>query len=522
MLGNDLVYPPLGALAADECVAAHDQVRQRIMGQEDATRSAIDDRNNPRRLCDTFEHETLAAVEEAGLREATLPTQPWAGHYLTTLMASGLLGCRYQDMNVTNAPWEKAFAYIRNHPASVILAGGMASWIAELSPAEKYDALIGDASQTLTKRMWADGQQAFDQYGEVPAWFGICHGWAPAAFMLPRPQQAITLIAADGTPLTFSPADIKALATLLWANASPRVRFMGGRCNAKPPFESDPATGRAIRLFNPFIAAEIPPEEMPPLEDIPENERPGWVEVTLAEYVFDEETSEESLVGGRITATECHDANPGAWHLAVVNQLGVSQRSMVMDASFDNEVWNQPLYSYQYTYFNPQTLVQTDVLAEAAIPVTGFSDDIFKAYRSPQAASVVGIIMRVTYAIEPFDVNEPETAIPDWTTDEAEIERQRRGWQLAVQDYYYDLELDADGTVIGGEWYIRAHPDFLWTPPAGARAASRYEALATGAWDVSQPLPESWRVAARSAAADATPLAAIVDAMLAAANQPQG
>ena len=76
----------------------------------------------------------------------------------------------------------------------------------------------------------------------------------------------------------------------------------------------------------------------------------------------------------------------------------------------------------------------------------------------------------------------------------------RRDLQLTRQDYYYDLELDAAGKVIGGEWYTRDHPDFLWTPPAGSRAVTRHEAAATGEWDSTQPLPESWRVAARAAA----------------------
>ena len=82
----------------------------------------------------------------------------------------------------------------------------------------------------------------------------------------------------------------------------------------------------------------------------------------------------------------------------------------------------------------------------------------------------------------------------------------------------YDLELDAAGKVIGGEWYTRDHPDFLWTPPAGSRAVTRHEAAATGEWDNTQPLPESWRVAAQAAAREGTPLATLVESMIAAAN----
>lgn len=31
-------------------------------------------------------------------------------------------------------------------------------------------------------------------------------------------------------------------------------------------------------------------------------------------------------------------------------------------------------------------------------------------------------------------------------------------------EYRYDLELNSQGQVIGGEWYSQIHPDFIWTP----------------------------------------------------------
>ena len=42
---------------------------------------------------------------------------------------------------------------------------------------------------------------------------GICHGWAPAAFMVQRPTKMVEVLAADGkTKIKFYPSDIKALA----------------------------------------------------------------------------------------------------------------------------------------------------------------------------------------------------------------------------------------------------------------------------------------------------------------------
>ena len=35
--------------------------------------------------------------------------------------------------------------------------------------------------------------------------------------------------------------------------------------------------------------------------------------------------------------------------------------------------------------------------------------------------------------------------------------------KLKVVTYWYDLELDEDNNIVGGEWYTNRHPDFLWT-----------------------------------------------------------
>ena len=120
MIENTTPYPPLSELSEAQLLQAHDYTRQQIIGETELTRSALARNDDPRNLADTFTHETLDAIEAAGLREATLPEQPWAGHYITTAMAAGLLGCRYLDRN-TDQEWSKHFAYIRNHPAKVIL-----------------------------------------------------------------------------------------------------------------------------------------------------------------------------------------------------------------------------------------------------------------------------------------------------------------------------------------------------------------------------------------------------------------
>ncbi len=499
LVGDGQEAPATGPFSTDDPAttayhAGRSQLRSALLEQGES-RAAIGANDDPRKLVDTFRHDNLPAMEQAGLRTAKLAMQPWSGDYWAT--TNGGLAHRYVDYSSTKEDWEKSYEYARNHPAKAILNSGSTVWVNELSPAEKYDALVGDANETLTKASWLSGKKYFDAHKEVPGWFGICHGWSGAAIMLPRPAKSIKLLTPIKQTITFYPCEIKALASLLYASSMPATRFIGGRCNTETP-AFDPDTGRVVTLYNPYLVEDMGGAEQPAPE--PGMPRPGETEVSLGTPAWNEETGEESRTGGRPTASECFDSNPGAWHMAIVNQIGVSRRSMVMDASFDSSVWNQPLLGYRYTYFNPQTLQQTEQLAEATTSQAAFTRDIFKKYRSPKAVAFVGIVMRVQYmgenSNEQIDTDTPEQD------------------QVISVDYYYDLELDAAGKIIGGEWYNNAHPDFLWVPPKDARAVSRYEALAKGTWQAGQPMPESWRAAATKASADLTPLAAIVEHMV--------
>lgn len=417
-------------------------------GQDETTRASFKSDDLAQNLVDTFKYSQLEDMEAAGLMEASLDESPWSDDYWA--MYSGILGKRYADpafpliQDPGDQDWKKQYDYVQANPASTILAINDESTTDQLSPSEKYDALIGDDSGSLTQSMWQEGQSYYDDYGKVETWMGICHGWAPAAYMLDRPQNAIVLKAADGRDIKFYPSDIKSLATLLWANRMPDTRFIGGRCNEKEAKQDE---------------------------------------------------------NGRIISQEAFDTNPGTWHQSVVNQIGVAKRSMVLDVTFDYEVWNQPIHAYTYSYFNPQTYAAVDTLQEAKVSKADFTDDRFKQYRSSHAVDFVGVQMELSYVVE-TDPNQNETDTPD---------------QDVIQkvEYYYDLEIKANNRIVGGEWYMNKHPDFLWTPSADARAVTSYDRLISGDWETSGVLPNSWQVAAKQAAvSEKAPLAAIVEEMI--------
>jgi hypothetical protein len=431
-------------------ITARDSIRQHIYRMEEVSddRAAYEANDKAENLVDKFAYATLASMESAGLRKAKLAESPWSDDYWG--IYKGIIGARYADPSFpASGNWKQNFDYVRAHAPQAILSSGNAAAINRLSPAEKYDALVGDTNGTLTRRQWSDGKYFYDAHGSVETWMGICHGWAPAAYMLARPRKSVVAKTPNGIAITFYPSDIKALGSLLWANVRSASRFIGGRCNDQNPAK-DPVTGR-------------------------------------------------------VTSSTCFDTNPGTWHLAVVNQIGASKRSMVMDVTYDYEVWNQPTYGYEYSYFNPQTRTQASTLAGATVSKAAFTSDKFKAYRSSRAVSFVGVAMRVSYVVETSPSQRPDDN-PSYDA-------------IQSADYHYDLELDASGKIIGGEWYTNKHPDFLWTPPKGTRATTHYDHLATGAWQRGQAVPPNWRTAAQqSSKTDGAPLAAIVEQLIQFAN----
>jgi hypothetical protein len=404
----------------------------------------------------------LDEMETENLRAAELAETPWSDTYWP--IYQGILGSRYANSNFgSGANWKGFLEFVTKDTQSLkaISEQGNALAFETLSPSEKYDLLIGDLTDGrktyeagyLTPFMWDEGKAYWDQNGDVEAWMGICHGWAPAAFMVNRPTKSVTTPTADGkNKLTFYPSDIKGLASYLWAKTNVPSRFIGGRCNDKD-VKTDPETGRPL-------------------------------------------------------SEACFDTNPANWHQIIVNQIGVAKRSFVMDATFDYEVWNQPVYSYSYKYFNPQTGREVKKLSTATIPIQDFTKDKFKKFRSPRVAYVVGISMDVTYVVE-TSPSHNEVDSPDYDSTN-------------TASYMYDLELDKNMNIIGGEWYSNAHPDFLWSPVADGRAISIGDSQVSGTWDARQPLPKFWRdIAVQTATRAGLPLAAIVESLIETANQPK-
>lgn len=390
-------------------------------------------------LVDNFKFQNLRAMEENQLTSSQVPIAPWSDFYWP--IYGGGLAIRFADSNFTFATsWDENSNYLLTNLG---LGGDEV-----LSPAEKYDLLVGDKNFTLSKTMIQEGKLHKNDKGIVETWFGICHGWAAAAIQLPRPSKAVTVVGSSGKKIQFNPSEIKALASLLYANAPFEAKFVGGRCE-----ESNGA--------------------------IDEN--------------------------GRETNTDCLDNNPSTWHMAVVNQIGVAKRSFVVDVAKNNEVWNHPAHSYSYKLFHPKTKTAAASLSEGKIALSDFPEDKFKRSRAPAAKYLVEVEMLFEYVTESY----PSTALEDSPEND-------------VRDtvtYRYDLELDENDTIVGGEWHSFRHPDFLWVPVKDAVAiADGDRALDwrgdTNVWTGRESLPAIWKEAAAYSSRNKQPLARIVNRLM--------
>ena len=237
----------------------------------------------------------IDSLDRLKLTSASLKQIPWADSYWP--IYKGIIGIRYADVNFPNSKnFEDNFNYITEHSAATIAASADQIAIDQLSPSEKYDLLLGDANWTLTNYSWEQGQRYLSESGFIPHWMGICHGWSAAAHMnVAISHKPIVVESVNHIRITFYPSDIKALQSMLWANASPVTRFIGTKCKVNNP--------------------------------------------------------ERNSIG-RVIDPDCQNNNPASFHLILTNQLGINQRSFVMDGTYDAEVWNFPLTAYKYKYFN--------------------------------------------------------------------------------------------------------------------------------------------------------------------------
>jgi hypothetical protein len=263
--------------------------------------------------------------------------------------------------------------------------------LTQLSPAEMYDIAMGDYNYTLTRA-------TLSRFTTRDLWWeGICHGWSQAATNYPEPAKVI-VINPDGIKIPFGSSDVKGLLAMHEAyNYGGAFSFTGRRCkvSGKVPGEGD----QRDRNTNP----------------------PSYEDANLP---------------------ECRDVNAGAFHVVLTNMLGIHGRGFVADVDRFNDVWNQPITSYQSSIEGEEGVSDVEALAGIArkirIKTKMTYGEELKFYKPEIAA---------TGAIN-FVSKSPVTGTPHQ--------------EFRSKDYEYIIETDASGKIIGGTWISETRPDFLW------------------------------------------------------------
>lgn len=302
--------------------------------------------------------------------------------------------------------------------------------LGELSPAEKYDLLVGDTNFTFSKQLFLKINENKEHWGATTFWTGICHGWAPASIHLPRPSKMLRLPILGGTrTLAVYPEDIKAMGSFLWANmANPASQMdSGNRCNQKYP-KIDRNTGEVLSLVN-----------------------------------FSRQKD------------ECRDTDPLVMHLVTVNRIALMKRSFVVEVDFNAPVNNHPLSGYEIKFFNLNDFKKDGSLAETIVPLSSLKKDILTNSRHPRATHVVGVEMKLLLA----HWQNPKRMDTNSASDDTTLE----------DTIIYQLDLDAKGEPLKGHWRSARNPnsigkinfpDFIWNDYQGFRPAEYYTYLSFG------------------------------------------
>jgi len=357
----------------------------------------VGDDDNPASLVENgVVLKNVLELDKRGFSKATIPETLWSDTYWP--IHKGLIAYRYADGTADTKDWMTNYSNYLARPTFTMPTDS-------LSPAEKYDLLVGDGSMTMTDYSWSNGRRYFEQHGHVPTWMGICHGWSAATHMKAKiPYGSIVLKTPNGNSIRFYQSDVKGLVSMLWAKASPTTKFLGFRCDANPPRDGQ----------------------------------------------------------GRVVGDKCYDSNAASFYLVLTNQLGMNKRSFVMDATYDAEVWNFSVVSYKGTYYNPQTFQQTDNIKQAIIPVNKFTIDKFKQYRTPGTAYVMGVQMDVTY------MNETGANHKVQTKPATKTQRYTRAHPDFIWSYAADAQAVApgDADINADDWNVSGPVPEAWTAAA--------------------------------------------------------
>ncbi|MAZ48915.1 MAG: hypothetical protein CME65_10145 [Halobacteriovoraceae bacterium] len=274
-----------------------------------------------------------------------------------------------------------------------LVRSGQYSNIEEAMPTAIDQAIQDSQNYVLTKKN-----------NLIAWWEGICHGWATAATRVLRPRKTVDFELKDGRKLRFYPTDIKALVSLLWANSLIQDNYNS--------FEGENIGGGVLN------------------EGLRCNLKNAKTDIWGRKY-----DSEPDPFTGK-TDPRCIGVHPAKFHLGLVNLIGKQGRSFIVERKVEEAVDNLPVFEYEMEYFNPNNGRSYRNLNKNVERID--SDDQFRQFRHPDARYIVGVELKYT-------------AIA-WERPNRYMSDSERNDDTDEMKMYYDLELDSNGVIVGGQW----------------------------------------------------------------------
>ena len=447
--------------------------------------------------------KNFTTIVNQGLSKARTKVKPWTASYWP--LSKGTIADPFEEsaipyyVDVSWIDWDGNLSeFEKRFKKKLFHIDSMSEEdMAKLAPSEKYDLLLGDKSFDLTKRLWAymkgwgekkenafisklllvgeDSLDLANQYVEnnwyqnvddafenswnlkgtlaakkalelvasgkyknaknafkkalvlanedshnyvlekknsrIAAWEGICNGWSTAAGLVPRPRRSVSFSLPNGKKLKFYPADIRGLISLYYVNSLIQDGANIGEDHL-PTTQGTVSAGLRCNLKN-------------AKEDI-------WGR--KYDHKDDPFNGRNSVTGKR--DSRCSGVHPATWHLGLVNLIGKQGRSFVVERKVGAAVDNHPMYKYKMKYFNPNSGFKKKKLKDNIVSVS--EKDTFRQFRNKKTRFIVGVETEITY------LNYAKPSRKDSTSEKDDSEKDKK--------MFYDLELDANYNIIGGQW----------------------------------------------------------------------
>jgi hypothetical protein len=188
---------------------------------------------------------------------------------------------------------------------------------------------------------------------------------------------------------------------------------------------------RPVTLYSPFAKRSV-------TFDVPD------IRALVSMFYQTYDRLEYTMLGTRCSkGYNCSIVNPGLFHMAVLNRIGHEKKPLLYDSAEDYEVWNKVMKSFDVQYFNPHNKVTTSRKGKDinkyknAYAREGFKRDINMTHTVGVELNIEVVRLRTKYDMQDI---------------------------VSTYTYYYELELDRNNNIVGGEWLqdVGANPDFVW------------------------------------------------------------